>query len=60
MIMKTADELAAEGARLRTFGKPVAFVPPWREHLAVAVQTPFVRQDTGAYEVVHERTTGGV
>jgi hypothetical protein len=43
MTMRTADELAAEGLRIRAAGGDVAFLHPSEERLAVELQCPFVR-----------------
>jgi hypothetical protein len=39
----TADELEAEGRRLRGLGHLVVFLYPSQEWLAVKTQTPFLR-----------------
>lgn len=39
----TADELAAEGERLRRLGNLIVYLHPYQEWLAVLVQTPFLR-----------------
>jgi len=48
--MMTADELAAEGAKLFALGAPVVFLRPSQEWMAVNEQIPFIR----AQQVGHD------
>lgn len=43
VLIKTADELVAEGERLHKLGNFVIFLYPSQEWMAVEIQRPFLR-----------------